>query len=92
MGIARPSGATEGRPPSGSLGAGRGGGATLSFWEGGGSPFIPNAVCAGWGSRDSEVLGGSETRAHPDLGAQRKNAWRVGGHGWVRAGLASRPY
>lgn len=58
MGIARPSGATEGRPPSGSLGPGRGGGATLSFGEGG-SPLF-RTRCVRFGEAETEVLSGSK--------------------------------
>ena len=87
MGIARPSGATEGRPSSGSLGAGRGRHAFLR----GDPPFL-RTRCVRFGEAESPVgARESETRAHPDLGSQRENAWRVGGHGWVRAGLASGP-
>ena len=80
MGIARPSGATEGRPPSGSLGAGRGGGATLSFGEGVVPPLF-RTWCVRFGEAETPVgarwIRNLSTSRFRGAAGERLEGWRA---------------
>lgn len=88
--VARPAGATEGPAAFGVLGAGRGGGATLSFGERWFPLYSERGVR--FGEAETPRCSVDRNSSTSDLGAQRKNAWRLAGTGGFAPAWRPRPY